>query len=101
MRTMNNSLKNSQKELHALHGLVAEVGEIHSIYQKKYQGHPMKLPDLVNEMGDLLWFLAELATVLGVSLDAIAAENIDKLRNRYPDGFDEERSVNRDENEQK
>ena len=37
------------------------------------------------------------ATVLGLSLDDIAARNIEKLRKRYPEGFDTERSRNRTE----
>lgn len=38
-RTINNDLSEGQKTFHALHGMVAEVGEIHSIYQKVFRGH--------------------------------------------------------------
>ena len=51
----------------------------------------------MKELGDALWFLAEIATAMGVTLDEIAAMNISKLMKRYPDGFSEERSVNREE----
>ena len=95
-RTQNVHINSHERLEHALHGLCAEVGEIHSIFQKVYQGHPVKMADLIGEMGDALWFLAELADVYGLSLDEIAAANIDKLRKRYPDGFDEDHSVNRE-----
>lgn len=95
-RTINTGLSNGEMELHALHGMAGEVGEIHSLYQKVYQGHAMFSGDLIKEMGDLLWFIAELATAHGLSLDDIANQNIEKLKKRYPEGFDTDRSVNRE-----
>ena len=44
-----------------------------------------------------MWYLAEIADALGVTLEDIARRNIDKLLKRYPDGFDPERSRNREE----
>lgn len=82
---------------HALHGLSAEVGELHGIYQKVYQGHPMNTEHIQKEAGDILWMLAELCTAYGWSLSDIARMNIEKLRRRYPDGFDPERSLHRTE----
>ena len=96
-RTQNKELTREQRRLHALHGLAAEVGEIHAIYQKWYQGHPVFTGDVVNELGDLLWFAAELCDTLGITLDDVAVRNIEKLKKRYPEGFSEERSKNRDE----
>lgn len=96
-RTMNPELTPVQTELHALHGLCAEVGEIHSLYQKVYQGHVFDEAELVKEIGDVLWNLCELVTVREWSLEEIAQANIDKLRKRYPEGFSAERSVNRAE----
>lgn len=43
--------------------------------------------------------MAELATALGYSVEEIMRGNIDKLRRRYPEGFDAGRSINRDERE--
>lgn len=96
-RTQNNELGIKQKERHALFGMASEVGEIHAIYQKVYQGHKMDYTKVVDEMGDLMWFMAELADVIGVSLDDIADHNIAKLKKRYPQGFDVEHSVHREE----
>ena len=94
-RTQNNELSTHRKEMHALHGMASEVGEIHALYQKVYQGHVMSVDKLVDEAGDLLWFLSEYADSLGVTLDDIAQQNIEKLRKRYPTGFDVEHSVHR------
>lgn len=94
-RTMNPNLTPEQTEAHALYGLSAEVGEIHGIYQKVYQGHEMDYIALTEEMGDVLWMLAELATVFGIRLEDIAIQNIDKLRKRYPGGFEAARSLHR------
>lgn len=96
-RTQNIELTLAEKENHALFGMASEVGEIHSIYQKVYQGHTMDYHRVIDEMGDLMWFMAELADAIGVSLDDVADHNIAKLRKRYPQGFDVEHSVHREE----
>ena len=44
-----------------------------------------------------MWFIAEYCTAHGWSLDDVAQTNIDKLKKRYPDGFDAEHSLNRAE----
>lgn len=95
-RTMNYALTDDQWESHALHGIASEVGEIHSIYQKFYQGHPLDRSHVKSEIGDLLWFVSELCTANGWILDDIAQANIDKLKKRYPEGFDAEKSLHRE-----
>lgn len=45
----------------------------------------------------MLWYIAQTATGLGVTLEEVAQHNVDKLRKRYPDGFDADRSVHRPE----
>lgn len=95
-RTINKEMSLEQQMRHALHGMVGELGEIHSLYQKEYQGHGK--PDrehILKECGDLAWFLAEFLTSQGFSLDDCLETNIDKLRKRYPDGFDSEHSLHR------
>ena len=97
-RTINRNLDGRQKLHHALFELSAEVGEISSIFQKSLQGHVIDRKHVVEEIGDVLWGLAELCDVFGFDMDMVAQENISKLKRRYPDpeGFREERSVNRD-----
>ena len=96
-RTINEMLPRTHKENHALFGMASEVGEIHGIYQKWYQGHSIVDDDLKKELGDLLWFIAEFCTVNCWDLEEIMYMNIDKLKKRYPEGFSEEKSINRTE----
>ena len=77
-------------------GLTGESGEVAEMIKKAfYHGHALDREALSKEMGDVLWYLAVMADGLGLSLDHIAAENIEKLRVRYPEGFSEERSRSR------
>lgn len=96
-RTINRKLSVQQIQLHALHGLCAEVGEIHGLFQKYFQGHNFTADELRKEVGDVAWMLAELCTANGWSLESVLVENIEKLRRRYPEGFSEDRSLHRSE----
>ena len=96
-RTINLGLTSEGQRMHALHGIAAEVGELHGIYQKIYQGHEFNPEHAKKEVGDILWMLAEYCTANGWSLDDIMQLNIDKLRVRYPEGFDVEHSLHRKE----
>lgn len=96
-RTINPGISDLDCEYHALHGMVGEIGEIHSIYQKAYQGHNDTKEYLKKELGDLLWFISEYCTSQGWRLDDVAELNIEKLRSRYPGGFSEENSLHRKE----
>lgn len=81
-----------------LTGLMSEVGELAQLRKKsRYQGHPhlWTTDRIIGEMGDILWYLAVMAQDLDLGLDTIARINIDKLRERFPDGFDADRSVHR------
>lgn len=98
-RTINPGLTFEEQKFHALHGMVGEIGELHSIYQKMYQGHYDTGEHAMKEVGDLLWFIAEYCTAKGWNLSDVASANIDKLKSRYPDGFDTEHSVHRREND--
>jgi NTP pyrophosphatase (non-canonical NTP hydrolase) len=88
---------NRQHELAILGlGLAGETGEFVDMLKKVLgHGHEFDLPKLKEEAGDILWYLAALLDLLGISLEQAAVENIAKLRARYPDGFSEEASRNR------
>lgn len=78
-------------------GLAGEAGEVVDYLKKVcFHGHPLDKDKLAEELGDLLWYIATIANTAGLYLDNIARENIKKLQERYPDGFSEERSRERE-----
>ena len=89
--------RKSDKMEESLFGLAGEVGELCDHYKKyMHQGHDLDYDHMAEEAGDVLWYLAEIADAIGLTLEDIARRNIDKLRKRYPDGFDPERSIHRE-----
>lgn len=79
-------------------GLAGEAGEFANLVKKlTAHGHMISNDVLADELGDVMWYVAEAATACGLSLGDIGRQNIEKLRRRYPDGFDEGRSINREE----
>lgn len=100
MRTIGAYVDDDYKMLcNAVYGLNGEAGEVIDILKKhEFQGHELNKDKLIDEAGDVAWYLALLATALGVSLQDIMLHNVEKLKARYPDGFSKDRSVNREEN---
>lgn len=96
-RTINQDLNPARQELHALFGMCGEIGELQSIYQKEYQGHPFDSVHAKKELGDLLWFIAEYCTAMNWKLEDVMTLNIQKLKERYPDGYDDWHSLHRKE----
>ena len=77
-------------------GLNGEAGEVIDILKKyMFQGHDLDKDHVAKECGDCLWYLAILAKGAGYTLDEIAEMNKEKLRKRYPDGFEAGRSLHR------
>lgn len=85
----------------AIYGICGEVGELVDILKKvKFQGHAFTEETkrhIMLELGDILWYVSEMATGLCVQLDTVAAMNIDKIRARYGTQFDSQKSQNRKE----
>lgn len=97
-RTLGRDRTHEQQLANAALGLTGEAGEVAEVIKKHlFHATPLDNDALMKELGDCLWYVAAFATVLGVSMDDIAQRNIDKLRKRYPEGFDPERSRNRTE----
>ena len=96
MTTLNPALSEKDVLINGVMGLCGESGEAIDIVKKWLaQGHELDKEKLAKELGDICWYLAETATALGLSLEDIMAANIEKLKDRYPEGFDPARSVNR------
>lgn len=83
---------------HGAAGIESEAGEIaEHIKHVRFHGKALDRDHMILELGDLLWYLAETATGLGLTLEEVAARNVAKLRARYPEGhFTVHRSENRD-----
>lgn|GEM_PF-499859 len=97
MRTLNPALSERDMLVNGVMGLCGEAGEAIDIVKKHLaQGHALDRERLAQELGDIAWYLAETATALGYSLEDILRMNLEKLQKRYPDGFEEERSVRRE-----
>lgn len=98
LRTANFKMSKDDMLLDGLMGLNGEAGECIDILKKHlFQGHTLNRVGLINELGDVSWYLAITAHALGISLEEIFEANIAKLRARYPHGFSVEKSVNRHE----
>ena len=82
---------------HGVLGLCSEAGEVAGIFQKVYQGHEIEPEHLKKELGDCLWMIAEICEAWNFKLEDIMQLNIDKLKARYPEGFEVERSLHRAE----
>ncbi len=77
-------------------GLAGEAGETADMLKKHlFHGKPLDADEVMKELGDVLWYVAGMATAIGASLDEVARRNVDKLRTRYPDGFSAEASAER------
>jgi len=98
MTTLNPELSKKDALINGVMGLCGESGEAIDIVKKWLaQGHELDQEKLAKELGDICWYLAETATALDLSLEDIMIANIEKLRRRYPEGFDSNRSVHRRE----
>ena len=76
------NLKHAQMGLSSESGEFADAIKKHLIYNK-----PLDIPNLIEEIGDILWFCALACETLGITLDEAMWLNIDKLRQRYPDAY--------------
>ena len=97
MTTLNPELDKKDVLINSVMGLCGESGEAIDIVKKWLaQGHDLDKERLIKELGDIAWYLAEAATALDLPLEQIFQANIDKLKKRYPNGFETERSMNRE-----
>ena len=96
MTTLNPGLSKKDVLINSVMGLCGEAGEAIDIVKKwMAQGHELDKEHLAKELGDIAWYLAEAATALDIPLEDILQANIDKLKKRYPEGFETQRSLTR------
>lgn len=96
MTTLNPDLNKKEVLINSVMGLCGESGEAIDLVKKwMAQGHDLDKEHLAKELGDIAWYLAEAATALDLQLEDILKANIDKLKKRYPEGFESKRSQDR------
>ncbi len=100
MRTVNPDLDKKDMLINSVMGLCGESGEAIDIVKKWYaHGHELDTEHFKKELGDIAWYLAEAATAVGVNLEEIFEANIEKLKKRYPEGFETSKSIERAEHD--
>ncbi|OHW62925.1 MazG nucleotide pyrophosphohydrolase domain protein [Andreesenia angusta] len=97
-RTLNDKGKDFEQMVsHMLMGIQGESGEVADLFKKHFhQEHDLDTEKVLEEMGDVMFYIANLCNVMGISLQEVCERNIIKLMKRYPEGFDAERSINRE-----
>lgn len=96
MKTLNPMLDKKDVLINSVMGLCGESGEAIDIVKKwLMQGHDLDKEHLIKELGDIAWYIEEAATALDVPLETVFQGNLDKLRRRFPNGFDTQASVHR------
>lgn len=98
LATRNPSLDRQEQLLDGLMGLNGEAGEAIDILKKhRFQGHALKTDNLILELGDVAWYIAIAADALGYDLETVLKKNMAKRKERYPNGFDPDKSIHRKE----
>lgn len=84
-------------DMHMILGMQTEVAEIADVYKKHIAyGKELDLVNIKEEIGDAMWYFANLCNFHGWDLRDILDTNINKLKIRYPEKFTSENALNRD-----
>lgn len=96
LSTMDPKLNRNDVLINSAMGLCGEAGEVIDIVKKWFaHGHELNRRKLIEELGDVAWYIAEAAYALDTDLESILAANIEKLKKRYPEGFSSRNSIER------
>jgi NTP pyrophosphatase (non-canonical NTP hydrolase) len=88
--------------LHMVLGMITEVGELADVFKKEMAyGKPVDWVNVKEEIGDVMFYIANFCNVNGFDLEEILQTNINKLRARYPEKFTEENAMKRDLNKER
>jgi len=98
LKTVNVKLNQLELLINATLGLAGEAGEVSDVVKKYiFHKHVLNKDELIKELGDCLWYIEVISHILEISTEEVKKRNIEKLRKRYPNGFTEEASINRNE----
>ena len=96
LRTARHDISPENQLNNVLFGLAGETGELIDCYKKQlFQGHPADLTKIINEVGDVLYYLFLLSHNQGFTITECMEANKAKLERRYPVNFTSEQSINR------
>src|SRR5690554_6096432 len=95
-RTCANLDSNLEDNLHMAIGVVTEAGEIADVF-KKFLAYkkPIDWVNVKEEIGDIMWYIANICNINGWDLKDILQTNINKLKARYPNSFNQHDAINR------
>lgn len=86
-----------ERLIHGMIGLCTETGELQDAIKKQLiYGKPLDITNIIEEVGDLMWYLAIILDACGSSFEQAFDRNIAKLKKRFPDKFTEHAALNRD-----
>lgn len=98
-RTMNADQTREEKMINCALGITGEGGEVADIIKKAFfHGHGLNNGTkilLAGELGDVLFYISNMADQIGLTLEEVATMNVEKLMLRYPSGFSTEDSIKR------
>lgn len=87
--------------VHASMGIAGEAGEVVDAVKKTWiYGKPLDTENILEECGDLLFYIQALLTENGFTMDDAIAHNIAKLARRYPQGYTDQAAITRADKEQ-
>lgn len=84
------------KLLNCAMGISGEAGEVTDMTKKwAFQGHYLNDKDVIEELGDVMFYIVNYASTLNIKMEDVLKANVDKLMKRYPHGFSKEDSLKR------
>jgi NTP pyrophosphatase (non-canonical NTP hydrolase) len=96
---LSNSSENDKNAVNIIHGIIGkatEAGELlEALYKTAIEGQKFDIVNMQEEIGDGLWYDALMLRAVGSNFEKVQAANIAKLKQRFPDKFNEENAENR------
>ena len=96
VRTLNNSLSEKEQLANMVIGASCEFSEAgDSLKKYLFQGHELDKKHIEEELGDTMFYICNLATLLDINMEDVLEKNIEKLNKRYKNGFSYKASIDR------
>lgn len=92
-----NLRKGLSDELHMVIGISTEAGELLDAYKKHFAyGKELDTVNVEEEIADIIWYVSNLCRLKNIDFEKALQRNIDKLKARFPEKFNQENALNRD-----